>query len=218
MEYGLYRLWLLICEEPDEREVVVYNEQAMGHRDVSLHVTFNCPRRFCELCRVERIIRYIDGAKVSIDIALLTFPHSWFYSAILAAKLRGIQIRLIADSQMICAQGSLVKQLLAAQIPVRCPPPNVMLHDKFCIIDGEQRVLELDTEQRRWHHRLWYRRGYLLTGPLNCTKVGTESNTEIVIVTSNRLINTPYEKLYNDMWKNFPVLDLEAFDSNTMPA
>ncbi|TDG49345.1 hypothetical protein AWZ03_004213 [Drosophila navojoa] len=92
-------------------------------------------------------------------------------------------------------------------------PPNVMLHQKLCIIDGEQCVLALDKQQRRWHHRLWYRTGYVLTGSLNWTKVGTGRNFENVVIASNRVNNALCENLFNDMWKHFPVLDLEAFDS-----
>ncbi|XP_017864971.1 PREDICTED: mitochondrial cardiolipin hydrolase-like [Drosophila arizonae] len=213
LEYGLYRVWLLIYNEPDDTDVVLFNELPLRHRQISRHISHNCPKPFCELCRVERIVMYMERAKVSIDIAMLTISHSSFYSAIDAARLRGIQVRLITDSQMIFAQGSVVKKLVAAGLPARRSPPDVILHNKFCIIDGEQRVFELDQQQRRWHHRLWYRRGYVLNGSLNWTKLGTVNNFENVVITSNRVIIALYENLFNDMWKHFPVLDLEAFDS-----
>lgn len=214
-EYSLYKLWLLVYGEPDHTDVIIFNELPKKCR--YRHVIPDCPKKYCETCRVERVIMYINQAQVSIDIAHLTFSHSAFYSAIAAAWLRGVNIRLVTDSQMIYARGSVVQHLVAADMPARCSPLQVMMHHKFCIIDGEQRIVELDKQQQRWHSRLWCRRGYLMTGSLNWTKLGTGSNYENVVVTSNRVINALYQNLYDDMWQHFPVLNMTSFTAKSKP-
>lgn len=212
-DYSLYRLWLQIYGEPDETDAVIFNE--LPRRCRFQHVSTNCPKKYCETCRVDRVIMYINRAKVSIDIAHLTFSHTTFYYAIASAWLRGVNIRLVTDSQMIYARGSLVQRLIAAEIPARCSPVHVMMHHKFCIIDGDDRVLQLDGGEHRVHSRLWRRKGYVMTGSLNWTKLGTGSNYENVVVTSNRVVNKLYQKLFDDMWEYFPVLNMTSFRTKT---
>jgi len=83
----------------------------------------------------EKLVNRINQATYSIDVALYSFfGLNTVTNALIAAKKRGVKIRLVYDNRTV---QSSVQQLLNAGIKMSQRPaiPGIM-HDKFAVFDG----------------------------------------------------------------------------------
>ncbi|XP_037937397.1 mitochondrial cardiolipin hydrolase [Teleopsis dalmanni] len=161
----------------------------------------NCTNHYCVKHNVNRLIEYIDNAKYSIDLAMYTFTSHDLASAFKRAYKRNVAIRIISDQEMIQSSGSQVVMLSQLGISVRWPSSVLLMHHKFCIIDGEYRagqVVDLKTGRQRARPR-----GVLLTGSLNWTMQGFGGNWENILITSNKKLINAYELEFARLWKYF---------------
>jgi hypothetical protein len=86
-----------------------------------------------------RIIAEIDQAQSTIDIAIYSFTADAIREALIAAKSRGIAIRIIADSSQADEAGAEIATLENAGFQVKRTSglSGGIMHNKYMIIDGK---------------------------------------------------------------------------------
>jgi phosphatidylserine/phosphatidylglycerophosphate/cardiolipin synthase-like enzyme len=84
------------------------------------------------------LIRAIDGARRDIHVQAFLLTSRNLARALLAARQRGIAVRLLADREMLAkGQNSRVPELHAAGIEVRLETRYASAHNKILLIDAE---------------------------------------------------------------------------------
>jgi phosphatidylserine/phosphatidylglycerophosphate/cardiolipin synthase-like enzyme len=79
----------------------------------------------------------IDGVERTLDIAAFEFNNAVLTDAVLRAKSRGVQVRMVVDGEHgLEDEASTVGQFIAAGIPVVGDTRTAFMHDKFMILDG----------------------------------------------------------------------------------
>jgi phosphatidylserine/phosphatidylglycerophosphate/cardiolipin synthase-like enzyme len=95
------------------------------------------------------LVAAIDRANQSVDMAMYNFSLDAVGEAILAAKSRGVRVRIVAESDAL--DGRWFGRFRAAGIKVQGDGREALMHNKFLILDGRE---------------VW-------TGSLNLTRSGT---------------------------------------------
>ena len=80
------------------------------------------------------VIAAIENAATSIDIAAYDINLQSVTDALVAAKLRGVQVRVVTDTDNL--DRSPIVQLRSVGIPVTGDERSALMHDKFIIVDG----------------------------------------------------------------------------------
>src|SRR5688572_365951 len=83
----------------------------------------------------ERLVRRIDGASRTVDLAGYDIGLTNVADALIRAKERGLRVRAVTDSDNL--GNPAVQRLLAAGIPVVDDKRMALMHHKFVVIDGE---------------------------------------------------------------------------------
>lgn len=78
----------------------------------------------------------IENARLSVDIAVLNLNLWSIRDALIAAHRRGVQVRMVTDSDY--SDGTEIKALREAGIPVLGDRRESLMHHKFVIIDRQQ--------------------------------------------------------------------------------
>jgi len=104
----------------------------------------------------EEIIRQIDNAESYIDIAMYSFTYELIAEAVIRAKNRGVEIRILMDKQQSAGKYSKYECFLDNEIRVIRDIHSGIMHNKIAIIDGK----------------------ILFTGSFNWTKSAEEINQE----------------------------------------
>ncbi|WP_083910483.1 phospholipase D family nuclease [Effusibacillus pohliae] len=128
----------------------------------------------------------IDSAKSSLDIAIYSITKDDIRDAIIAAKKRGVKVRMITDHQE--AQGKYqaedLKRLREAGIPIKENTHSGLMHLKVTIAD----------------------QSLVTTGSYNYTVAASTTNDEVLVVLRDPSIAKDWEKQFERMWedtKNF---------------
>lgn len=130
----------------------------------------------------DRLLRAINHTKATIDLAIFDFTSGELAGALLAAKERGVAVRIVADARQAQGKHSEIPLLLEKGIKVRLASGNGrgIMHHKFAIFDGK----------------------VLLTGSYNWTDSAERFNHENAIVLDDPAIIQRYqvhfERLFND--------------------
>lgn len=87
----------------------------------------------------DRLLRAINHTKGTIDLAIFDFTSSELAGALLAAKERGVEIRIVADARQAQGKHSEIPWLLEKGVKVRLARGNGrgIMHHKFAIFDGK---------------------------------------------------------------------------------
>jgi len=104
----------------------------------------------------------IDGAQTEIRLAGYSFTSPEVASALIRAKARGVNVRVVLDKKANQNRNSqsAINLLAARDIPVRLNGQYAALHDKFIVVDGQ--TVETDS--------------------FNYTRVGVRQNSENALV------------------------------------
>lgn len=81
-----------------------------------------------------KIAAGFDAAQQTIDLAIYTFDLPSLADALLRARQRGVQIRVVTDSRSLRMDG--IHALVQAGVPVVPNNRLAIMHDKFAVIDG----------------------------------------------------------------------------------
>ncbi|XP_055389919.1 mitochondrial cardiolipin hydrolase [Condylostylus longicornis] len=162
-----------------------------------------CNLNYCTMYRNAQLKKLIENAKYSIDLAMHIFTSLELSDAILQAFKRNIRVRIICCNLQHGSTGSQVWNLYDEGIAVRFQKVNgeQLMHHKFCIIDGKNRVSVLrKTSEVGLKNEP---NSILMSGSCNWTRQGLYSNWENIVVTSERKLIDSFEKEFELMWNEF---------------
>lgn len=86
-------------------------------------------------CR-SQIIKAVDHAKVSVLVQAYSFTSKDIAGALIRAKQRGVDVRVLADKGQWKARYTQLKNLARSGIAVIADPATGLAHNKVMIIDG----------------------------------------------------------------------------------
>ena len=81
-------------------------------------------------------IQVIDSAQSSLDIAIFELNLDQIGDALLAARDRGVRVRLVTDDDELEELETLIR-LEKAGIPIIADDRGALMHNKFAVIDGQ---------------------------------------------------------------------------------
>jgi len=126
------------------------------------------------------IINNIDGAEEFINVAMYTFTDIEIAQAILEARDRGIDIKILLDRSQVKAKYSRSRYFVQNNLEVRISSNSYIMHNKFAVIDNE----------------------IVITGSYNWTASAGERNDENLLVIDDNYIVERYQDQFNNLWNN----------------
>lgn len=105
--------------------------QTVSLQENQLQVFF-CPADHCD----EQLIRRIEGAQESVDIAIYSFTLDSIGDALIEKHRAGVPVRVLFDNSQAAGQASEDERLEAAGVPIkRMDLSRGIMHNKYIIID-----------------------------------------------------------------------------------
>jgi phosphatidylserine/phosphatidylglycerophosphate/cardiolipin synthase-like enzyme len=141
---------------------------ASGHRDIAVYFS---PGDRC----TDAIIAEIEDAKHSLDVQAYNFTSPRIASAVKAAFIRGVKVRVVLDKSQRTERYSSATYLLNSNVPVWIDDKHAIAHNKVMLIDGNT----------------------IITGSFNFTQAAERNNAE------NLLIIRGEPKLFTAYSENF---------------
>jgi phosphatidylserine/phosphatidylglycerophosphate/cardiolipin synthase-like enzyme len=135
----------------------------------------------------QKLVDLINGTSVSCDCALYSFSLQNVVNALIAAKNRGVAVRLILDQSNSQAYAS---QLVSAGIPVINSgyggnhADGSIMHSKYVILDGKAAIKD--------SAKVW-------TGSWNCSASGQDDAQNVIILRDWGLAQA-YTLDFDQMW------------------
>lgn len=126
----------------------------------------------------EIILSCIKSASKSLDIAVFTISDNEISNEIIAARKKGVKVRVLTDNDKACDEGSDIGMIAEAGIPIKVDNTSNHMHHKFAIIDNHS----------------------LITGSYNWTKSAEKFNQENVVVIAEKEVIKAFQKEYNNLW------------------
>nr|XP_040043457.1 mitochondrial cardiolipin hydrolase isoform X1 [Gasterosteus aculeatus aculeatus] len=138
-----------------------------------------CPLRHGPETSLSRLLRHVMSASSSLDLCIFAFSNANLCRAVLAVHAKGVTVRVLTDKDYAAITGSQIGVLRKAGICARCDSSSVHMHHKFALVDGR----------------------LLLTGSLNWTLTGVQSNMENVLVTEEPDLVRPFVEEFHRLWE-----------------
>ena len=137
---------------------------------------------------VERaLIPLIDNAKNYIYLPVFVLTHKKMTDALIRAKNRGVDVKIILDATSTRAQHSAHNIIREAGIPLKTENYAGKVHNKSMIIDDR----------------------YVVTGSMNFSNSGENKNDENCIIIENSEIAKFYRGYFEFLWKKIPDIYLK---------
>lgn len=131
---------------------------------------------------VSQIIPLINNSKKSILIPTFVLTHNQLFEALVAAKARGVEIRMILDAGNASNTYSKHELLRKHGIKVKTENYAGKMHSKSIIIDEK----------------------IIIAGSMNLSKSGEIKNDENVLIIENPQLAKQYAKFFNYLWDKIP--------------
>src|SRR5206468_7941378 len=128
-----------------------------------------------------RIVQEINQTLSAIDIAMYSFTRDEIVDALIAAKNRGVTIRILVDSSQADGTGSDIVRLEASGFLLKRTKGGGgggILHDKYAIFDGR----------------------LLVTGSYNWSTNAEENNDENAVFLRNMAVIAAFQTNFDSMW------------------
>jgi phosphatidylserine/phosphatidylglycerophosphate/cardiolipin synthase-like enzyme len=136
---------------------------------------FFCPQDNCSMQLVSRI----DSAKKTVLVAIYSFTHDGISDALINAKNRGLEVRVLMEKQQAGSSYSDDEKLLQAGIEVKfMDNPAGIMHNKFTVIDSN----------------------FVATGSFNYTANADEHNNENLVFLNNPESAQKFEAEFERLW------------------
>ena len=127
------------------------------------------------------IIKSIENAKESINIAMYSLTDSEISRAIVLAKERGVVIKIYLDSKEVNAEHSKSRFFIKEGIEnIRLSSNRYLMHNKFAIIDNK----------------------IVITGSYNWTASAGKRNDENLLILDEEEIVKKYQDYFYYLWDN----------------
>lgn len=113
---------------------ILYRSRVLDNAAPSVQVGFSPEESTLQL-----VLQTLGGAQRSIRLMGYSFTSPEVAGALVAAKHRGIDVRIVLDEDGNCGNASVAAMnlLATAGIPVRTVSQFKILHDKIIIVDGQ---------------------------------------------------------------------------------
>ena len=128
------------------------------------------------------IIDEVNAATTSVNFAIFFFTDDALRDALIAAKQRGVRVQGLWDALGAANSFSEDEILCAAGIPIKIENTSGKMHNKFMVIDAGNVA------------------GRVVTGSLNWTGSGNDSNSENTLVVHNPDVAGQYAAAWQAMW------------------
>lgn len=133
----------------------------------------------------KRIVSLIDGAEKYIDAAVYSINRKSIVNALIAARKRGVKIRLLTDRAQLAAIKNMndIELLMISGIDVRVHTTKGLMHAKIAVFDAESAV----------------------SGSFNWTDSASERNHEVCnIFTNDPEYAARHQRLFDRFWQENP--------------
>ena len=128
------------------------------------------------------LIPLIRSSKYYVYVPAFIITHKQFKNELIAAKNRGIDVKIILDATSINKLHSVTNELKKSNIPVKIENYAGKIHSKTLIIDDE----------------------YVVTGSTNFSNSGENKNDENMLVIKNNKLATMYKDFFLYLWAKIP--------------
>ena len=130
------------------------------------------------------LIRYLDGAKKSIQVMTYSFTYVEIADALARAAKRGVEVQVIQDGPTAANNFDVIPILLKGGVTLRGNKAHRIFHHKVMIIDGD----------------------IVVTGSYNFTNSAEKSNAENMIVLRSAPLAQQYYKTFISHWeRSYPI-------------
>jgi phosphatidylserine/phosphatidylglycerophosphate/cardiolipin synthase-like enzyme len=154
---------------------------------VTQTVQTGAPAQLVEYCFspggncANRIIYWIGRANTSIHVLIYSFTLDSIRVALVSAKSRNVDVKVVMDNKQAAGQGSEYQSLLSAGIDIKLDRRSADMHDKVVIIDSI----------------------YVITGSFNWSAAANEDNNENLIVIHSQTWGAAYETEFQRVWTQY---------------
>jgi phosphatidylserine/phosphatidylglycerophosphate/cardiolipin synthase-like enzyme len=137
---------------------------------------------------LDALLEAVNSAQKSLDIAIYNFSEPSLANALIRAKNRGVQVRLVMESDNL--PKPVPQRLLSANIPIKGDGLDSLMHDKFMVVDGKT----------------------LLVGSANFTDNGLNTDNNFIVQIDNPDLAEAYSQEFESMFseKHFGDTDLQS--------
>lgn len=150
------------------------NLERAGFRVLGQGETFSASQNALQL-----VLGTINSARRNIDVAAYGFTSKPVAAALVAAKKRGVAVRVVADEKSNTGKYTAVTFLANPGVPVRLNGRYAIMHNKFMVVDG-------NTVQ---------------TGSFNYTASAVSRNAEnILLIKEVPDLVATYQEEFNRLW------------------
>jgi len=141
---------------------------------------------------IDDIIKKLESAKDSIDIAMYTLTNAQLIKTILKCFDNKVRVRILLDYNMTQKYSSFLIELIINGIYIKTNDnPEESMHHKFVIIDNK----------------------FVLNGSLNWSEKGVIKNYENIIILDDEKIVQQFTTQFDELWLKFgdiiTLLDIE---------
>lgn len=154
------------------------NYESYNVQDTNIEVYFSPQDKII----TERVLAYINNAKKYIYMPVFVITHKKLEEALIAAKARGVDVKLIVDATNVYGSKSSVPKLRASGIPVKVENYAGKVHSKSIIIDDE----------------------ILIAGSMNFSNSGENKNDENILIIKSKRLAIFYRDFFKYLWEKIP--------------
>jgi len=151
-----------------------FKDQEFTFYEPSVTNVYFCPEDAC----AQKLIAQINTAEKSIDVAIYSFTNNDVADALIEAKSRGVEVRVVFDYLQASAEYSLDELIEQEGIIIKIRKGSGVMHNKFIVIDGEK----------------------VMTGSYNYSINADERNDENLILILDEVLAGEYTAEFNELW------------------
>lgn len=129
---------------------------------------------------VARICREIAAARRRVWLAMFAFTDDMLSEAIVCARERGVDVRVIVDDEQCQMQGAEATWLVNSGVPVTTDKSGARMHHKFVVLDNT-----------------------VLSGSFNWTRQASIANNENLCVLQDRAMVKAFAQEFLGLWYKF---------------
>lgn len=125
-----------------------------------------------------RIVRAIDESQSNIAVAVYSINNKKIVDALLAAKKRGVKLRVLTDNTQASQRSSRVLEMVANGVDLRVHSKFKIEHNKFGVYDGK----------------------LVSTGSFNWTGPAARSNSENCLFLDDKSVISKFHERFEFLW------------------